>query len=197
MGIWVNLSDVLNRCNDSNDVAQAKHILKYIFPKQFGLHNVFTHITDRRETTHAFKDYTDREGEIAASFKDRDEKVYKRLGPGILPLIVKMQKLHRQCSYYALIHHYCSAGEGSGGNNMLNPLDDEVDRSKELTQGEISAILSGKSIRDIQTTDKDEDMIRHHIPQYKVWTYDIWFTAGHCICLCSHQEYHSERLFWQ
>src|SRR6266496_1495632 len=83
--------------------------MKYIFPKQFGLHNVFTHVTDRRETTHAFKDYTDRENEITGAPKSRDEKVYRRLGSRILPLVTKMHKLHKRCSYDATIHYYCSS----------------------------------------------------------------------------------------
>ncbi|CAD6892531.1 unnamed protein product [Tilletia caries] len=43
---------------------RVRHILKYMFPRQFGLHNVFTSVVDRNLTTQAFPDYTMREAEI-------------------------------------------------------------------------------------------------------------------------------------
>ena len=144
-----------------------------MFPRQFGLHSVFTHITDRRETTHAFKDYTDREGEIASSRKDRDEKVYRRLGMKVLPLIRKMQRLHQQCSYHALVHYYCSPtldGLGKDGGEMS--LESEKDTSKLLTQKEISVIASGTLVTASQQTSQDENIIRHHTPHHKVLRLD-------------------------
>lgn len=162
---------MLNRYPDSKNISQAKHILKYIFPKQFGLHNVFTHTTDRRETTHAFKDYTDREGEIILASKSRDEKVFKRLGKGVLPLIGKMQKLHQRCSYNALIHYYCSAAAdeeiGKGKGEIV--FDEEMETSKVLTQRDVSTVSTRMSDGDIQvTSSKDVDIIRHHTPHHQV-----------------------------
>ncbi|KAE8225352.1 hypothetical protein CF319_g1893 [Tilletia indica] len=43
---------------------RVRHILKYMFPRQYGLHNVFTSVVDRNLTTQAFPDYTMREAEI-------------------------------------------------------------------------------------------------------------------------------------
>lgn len=163
------IKDVLSRCVNSKDISQAKHILKYIFPMQFGLHNVFTHITDRRETTHAFRDYTDREAEITMATKYRDEKVFKRLGVKVLPLISKMQKLHQKCSYSALIHHYCSPGQGGNVHvELRTTFDEEKKRSKELTQRDISTISTRTSETDIELTSKDVDIIRHHTPHNQV-----------------------------
>jgi hypothetical protein len=161
------MKDVLNRYQNDKDDCQAKHIMKYIFPKQFGLHNVFTHVTHRRETTHAFKDYTDREAEITSSLKDRDEKVYKRLGARMFPVIAKMQRLHQQCSYHTLINYYCSSIQESTceADDGLS-LDKET--SKVFTQNEESTIFTRTYDGNTPPMSKDEDIIRHHTPQHKV-----------------------------
>lgn len=54
-------SDVLNRIRQEDN---SLHIMKYIFPKEFGLHNVFTSWVDKSETQFKLKEYTDREAEI-------------------------------------------------------------------------------------------------------------------------------------
>lgn len=96
-------------------------ILHYIFPRQFGLHNVFTSKVDRRETAMPFKDYTLRETEIHQSMsralngkiKNPQDvtrwKVHvpKRLRNGTVDLVNKMRVLHDRCSYTELLRHYC------------------------------------------------------------------------------------------
>ena len=133
---------------------------------QFGLHNVFTHATDRRETTHAFKDYTDREIEISSALKARDEKAYKRLVKA-LPLITKMQKFHHKCSYSALIHYYCSS-HSKDASDVGAEISLETERSRELTQREISTISTRMSDEETPVTSKDGDIIRHHTPHNQV-----------------------------
>lgn len=92
--------------------------MKYIFPRQFGLHNVFTSSVDSRDTSHAFKDYTLREREIAQSAQRENVKrgkvsgaigrsLPRRLRGTLVKLISKLQKLHSKCSYSALLKHYC------------------------------------------------------------------------------------------
>jgi hypothetical protein len=130
---------------------------------------VFMHATDRRETTHAFKDYTDRETEIARTMKDRDEKVYRRLGGSVLPLIRKMQKLHGQCSYHSLVHYFCSPAANNtcqDGGEMS--MESERETSRVLTQKEVSIVTSGSSAGGGQGASQDENIIRHHIPHHKV-----------------------------
>ena len=46
------------------ELRAARHILKYIFPRQFGLHNVFTCTLSYWENGGHFRDYSDRETEI-------------------------------------------------------------------------------------------------------------------------------------
>ena len=191
------MKDVLNRYQNTKDSAQAKHIMKYILPKQFGLHNVFAHFTDRRETTHAFKDYTDRDDEIALSLKDRNEKVYRRLGERVLPLIAKMQKLHQQCSYHALINYYCSSVQDSA-TLPDDGLFFDRETSKVFSQNEMSTISMRTFDGDTPPTSNDEDIIRHHTPQHKVMlkSYQT-LTTGYCLRLCCNKACHSSRFLWK
>jgi telomerase reverse transcriptase len=78
--------------------------MKHVFPRQFGLHNVFTSTVDSRETTHPFQDYTMRDKEIAAA---KSSKVPKRLRGGVFDLIRKIRKNHANLSYTELLRHYC------------------------------------------------------------------------------------------
>jgi telomerase reverse transcriptase len=80
----------------------------YIFPRQFGLHNVFTHDVDRRETVQPFKDYTLREEEIKSIHPSSSTiKIPKRLRGRPALLVQKLQKLHSQCPYKKLLEYYC------------------------------------------------------------------------------------------
>ena len=96
--------------------------MKYIFPRQFGLHNVFTSTVDPKETSQPFKDYTLREQEIFELqrqnlLKLNSDKVDsitvkqhlpQRLRGSAFDLVRKLQRLHSQCSYHELFKHYCS-----------------------------------------------------------------------------------------
>jgi telomerase reverse transcriptase len=103
-----NSIDVLNRfCDISND-EQSTHIMKHVFPRQFGLHNVFTSSVDPRETTHPFQNYTMRDKEIAAAVRlKKNSKIPKRLRGLAFDLIRKIRKNHTNLSYTELLRHYC------------------------------------------------------------------------------------------
>lgn len=86
----------------------------YIFPRQFGLHNVFTSTVDRQQTAQRFQDYTLREEEIAKKFPKKDAQgrpckihVPKRLRGTPERLVQKMQILHSRCAYAKMLQHYC------------------------------------------------------------------------------------------
>ncbi|OAQ91878.1 telomerase reverse transcriptase [Purpureocillium lilacinum] len=126
-------SYVLNRCRYAQllsrrgdslspaDVEQAKHndaktikVMMYMFPRQFGLHNVFTSGTNRQETAQRFQDYTLRENEIARLLEKHPSlqrgphpKIPKRLRGAPLGLVQRLQVLHHRCSYTELLRHYC------------------------------------------------------------------------------------------
>lgn len=114
-------TDVLNRFPNLEDHQQTVHIMKYIFPRQFGLHNVFTSKVDPRDTALPFKDYTLREKEIQqvlqrqsskrgisrAKVDDMKSHVPKRLRGEPVSLVNKLRKLNKKCSYIELLRHYC------------------------------------------------------------------------------------------
>ncbi|KAI5290669.1 hypothetical protein KEM54_000833 [Ascosphaera aggregata] len=116
-GVLVQISDVLNRYPNANCSKHTIHILKHIFPRAFGLHNVFTSVVDRRATTAQFMDYTMRDAEIFAladelrrrkGVETNTDRVPRRLR-GVLPLVSKLQQLHGKCAYRALLMKYCPA----------------------------------------------------------------------------------------
>lgn len=118
---WLKSIDVLNRFLDANDPFHTVHIMKYIFPRQFHLHNVFTSIVDKGDTTQKFKDYTLRELEIAqlslanSVRKERNKKlgvsklpsIPRRLRGEAYGLVRRMQKQHYGCAYKKLLDYYC------------------------------------------------------------------------------------------
>lgn len=89
-------------------------VMAYIFPRQFGLHNVFTSDVDRTRTSQKFQDYTLREEEISATFcRAGGEKptlrihLPRRLRGEAHQLVQCLQILHARCSYSSLFEHYC------------------------------------------------------------------------------------------
>lgn len=85
--------------------------MKYIFPRQFSLHNVFDSIVDFRETVHLFKDYTLREDEIRRlplNHKGASTtKIPRRLRGSLVNLVEKLQILHERCPYSQIVTYYC------------------------------------------------------------------------------------------
>ncbi|KAL5345486.1 Telomerase reverse transcriptase [Pseudogymnoascus australis] len=86
-------------------------VMKYIFPKQFGLHNVFNSVVDFRETVHPFKDYTLREDEIRRLRPNHKgastTRMPRRLRGSLVSLVQKLQILHERCPYGQMIAYYC------------------------------------------------------------------------------------------
>lgn len=112
---------MLNRFPRRDDKQQTIQIMKYIFPRQYGLHNVFTSKVDSRETAMPLKDYTLREKEIhqhmcrelGDKINNTEEiakwklRVPKRLRGDIVCLIEKLRILNQRCSYTEMLRHYC------------------------------------------------------------------------------------------
>ena len=115
--------DALNRYTDANNASHTLRLLKYIFPRQFGLHNVFTSTTDSRETAQPFKDYTLRDQEIQqqesrTSSKDL-HRIPKRLRGELITLVGKLQTLSARCPYTQLLRHYCTSKAEEPSNRGL------------------------------------------------------------------------------
>ena len=83
-------------------------VTMYIFPRQFGLHNVFTNEVDSRQTTQPFKDYTLREDEINKKYPfPTMSKIPKRLRGRTMDLVRSLQIRHTRCAYKKILEHYC------------------------------------------------------------------------------------------
>ncbi|TVY37815.1 Telomerase reverse transcriptase, partial [Lachnellula subtilissima] len=90
------------------------HVMMYLFPRQFGLHNVFTDEVDSKKTVQPFMDYTLREDEINQKYPPATlPKIPKRLRGKAAQLVRKLQVLHNRCSYKALVDYYCPVVDGS------------------------------------------------------------------------------------
>ena len=84
----------------------------YLFPRQFGLHNVFTSNVDTHQTVQPFQDYTLREDEINKKFAGpKPAKVPKRLRGRASALVYKFQVQHSRCAYKKLLDYYCPVSE--------------------------------------------------------------------------------------
>lgn len=133
----LSLIDVLNRFPAKKTVAvgagqhdeSVLHIMMYLFPRQFGLHNVFTSTVDRRQTVQKFQDYTLREEEIASKIPTPADgakpakHVPKRLRGAAMDLVRRLQVLHSRCSYAEMLHHYCPVSTLAGfRSNLLTSL---------------------------------------------------------------------------
>ncbi|KAG8688183.1 hypothetical protein FRC11_005914 [Ceratobasidium sp. 423] len=127
---------VLNRVMDSrkkpansDDIREieeaARHVTKYMFPLQYGLHNVFTCTLHYWENGGRFRDYRDREAEI----KERGPcKTPKRLKT-ILPLVQSLIRRHRRFNYQRVCQAICRSRV-------------DVSASSELDQSKILELMS-------------------------------------------------------
>ncbi len=152
---------VFNRYPDHNNKHHVVHNVKYVFPRQFGLHNVFTSKVDSKETIQPFKDYTLREHEIARSMpsnaattaRDRSKgRLPKRLRGPTQSLVRKLLRNHHQCTYTQLLRHYCSATRlGSSTTILSNNLPSQ--RSLVSSTGLVTQVSIGKSTDSMSPTD--------------------------------------------
>ncbi|KAI8219574.1 Telomerase reverse transcriptase [Colletotrichum sp. SAR 10_77] len=105
--------DQKTRLDQSNEQNTLK-VMMYIFPRQFGLHNVFTSKVDHLKTAQKLPDYTLREEEINSLFKDQKIRTPKRLRGDVKRLVEHLQLLHGRCAYAELLRHHCpSAIDGT------------------------------------------------------------------------------------
>lgn len=108
-------------------MAQTVHVMKYIFPRQFGLLNVFTLDSDQRKQMNDSNGFMSRESEISLLEEQKrpqgpqtgsesadagcggvkSVKVPKRLRGITIELVRKLRNRNAQCSYGELLRYYC------------------------------------------------------------------------------------------
>lgn len=154
--------------------------MMYMFPRQFGLHNVFTSAVDHSKTAQKFHDYTIREDEIAEiSRKSRASKnglpkLPKRLRGSARELVQKLRTLHTRCSYNQLLRHYCPSSldkqrryqpcKKSTRKSVKNP-------SVTASQPQASIDQTNRSTErqsEGQTPPKDTDIVEMATPIFQV-----------------------------
>ena len=99
----------------------------HIFPREFGLRNVFTSPAERGDlASQRLIDYSLREKEIVTRLnkpngRDKDSKILvpKRLRTDALALVGDMQTRHNKCAYLPLLNHYCPSGPAN--EDAMNP----------------------------------------------------------------------------
>ncbi|KUJ22915.1 uncharacterized protein LY89DRAFT_313971 [Mollisia scopiformis] len=100
-----------NRDEEAQGAAHERstvQVLMYMFPRQFGLHNVFVNEIDLWQAMQPFKDYTLRDEEIITRFPGIPmPKIPRRLRGAAVCLARKLQINHHRCSYKMLLDHYC------------------------------------------------------------------------------------------
>jgi len=100
------------------------HLLKYMFPRQYKLHNAFTSRVDRKECAHDFLDYTLREQEIKRQrLQQQKDCVPKRLRGQGQRLVLAILRRHAKCSYTQLLNHYCYTTQAHKSSQSSGVLD--------------------------------------------------------------------------
>ncbi|KAJ5902253.1 Telomere reverse transcriptase [Penicillium taxi] len=114
---------VLNRFSSLDSTAEDMYVMKYIFPRQFGLQNVFVRKIDANYYTNPFTAPNFREEKISrqalkrrpvqsaeqssANTEDPISKCPKRLRGKATELSKSLRVRHARCSYRALLEYYC------------------------------------------------------------------------------------------
>lgn len=108
---------ILNRYQKSTSTKQTIHVMKHVFPRQFGLRNVFTSDLESKTGNQVFNDYTLRKVEMPAHAKKpagalgagaKADKVPPRLRGAAHRLVRKLQRNHKNCPYAQLLRSYTS-----------------------------------------------------------------------------------------
>ncbi|CCU74861.1 telomerase reverse transcriptase [Blumeria hordei DH14] len=95
----------------------SSYILMFIFPRQFGLHNIFSSGRDNSQSIQSCCHDKIREKEIKDKFPSQNSiKIPKRLRGKPIALTERMLALHKKCSYRKLVEYYCPASTYKDAN---------------------------------------------------------------------------------
>ncbi|OAL28381.1 hypothetical protein AYO20_09498 [Fonsecaea nubica] len=161
---------ILQRLTNAAEQHQAVHLLKYVFPRQFGLHNAFTSVVYSSETVHRFKDYTVREQEIARQQKRPLSWAPRRLRGEPMQLVQKIHKNHRSCSYSQLLRHYCplTFSEYASSFRQSDEAPPALGPENFVTQVNLSGSPQTVTDRACNSNDADSSFLPHSTPLARV-----------------------------
>ncbi|KAJ6121653.1 Telomere reverse transcriptase [Penicillium capsulatum] len=123
---------VLNRMSSLDSATENVHVMKYIFPRQFGLQNVFSESCDAGFQFQSEKAHDEEIRKIANLEREKrarlaqakgikwsekecskiDLKLPKRLRGQALELTQKLRTNHSRCAYATLLEYYCPDPSG-------------------------------------------------------------------------------------
>ena len=161
---------VLQRYPNAGNAQETVHFLKHIFPRQFGLHNVFSSEIDKKVTTQPFLDYIYREDEINAQCRHPKTWMPRRLRGACLQLAVSIRRRHARCAYAQLLRHYCALGpQKTSTNKSIDQTAIMQSGSTGLvTQSDRSASLQKASVRSTGAQGSSQSFLSYATPTKNV-----------------------------
>lgn len=148
------------------------HVMKYIFPRQFGLHNVFTSKVSLNDTSHGFKDYTLRELELKTAKKTAKQRsLPKRLRGECETLVQHLRTRHKRCAYSALLQHYCpdswvqNGGPDAGSSDVMR-LATSPSQVSAFCRAVVAKVFPGRFWGDVDTGETNKMHIMHQIDRF-------------------------------
>ncbi|CAG8605819.1 1264_t:CDS:10, partial [Dentiscutata erythropus] len=93
----------LPKCHILNITKMSRDVIQHIFPKQFGLQNVFDHDENGQPSVQSlFQPYQNRITEIQKLNTDIPPRLIR-----VLPMIDQIISRHKKCGYTSLLKRYC------------------------------------------------------------------------------------------
>lgn len=149
--------------------------MKYIFPRQFHLHNVFTSETNSRDTAQRWKDYTLREQEIWKSY-GKINHLPKRIRGQPFKLISRLRRRHSNCSYAQVFQHYCSVNEficthqtsspNKSSEQSLTELACSLQSVSAFCRAIVTKVIPSEAWGVGEAKSHNEQVIMHHTDQF-------------------------------
>lgn len=161
---------VLRRRSNTKDEQDTIHFMKHVFPRQFGLHNVFTSSVDKKTTTQPFYDYLYREDEINAQQRHPGTWLPRRLRGPVLQLAQSIRRRHAKCAYVQKLRHYCSLRTIDLARQVpahVRKREERIDSSGLITQIK-SSRRATKTAQVSPRTDREQSFLAHATPTASV-----------------------------
>ncbi|EPQ64549.1 Bgt-2774 [Blumeria graminis f. sp. tritici] len=119
----------------------SSYILMFMFPRQFGLHNIFSSGSDSSQNIQSCYHDKIREKEIKDRYPSQNSiKIPKRLRGKPSALTERMHALHKKCSYRKLLEYYCPASTHKDANftsmesNAKEVINKSIEHTNSLTK---------------------------------------------------------------
>jgi telomerase reverse transcriptase len=154
---------VLQRYPRVDSADDTFHVMKHIFPRQFGLTNVFASPKGQQSGSFKAPDFTYREEEVSTAAKGARTRVPRRLRGAPNALVSRFRKRHARCSYTQLLRYHCPTGV-RGQPNVDYVVTTEAAASSASTALNTQPLFSTKSQRQDLASHPSADTTRSFLP---------------------------------